>query len=285
MSQFWTDENGMIGRITNTGSTQRIRPKKLARISDGHNVIHEVPTVWDQTFEQEYDQADSGFPRLVEWLSDLAAPRPISGRMPVYEPRNISDAVIDLFAQGLASLALRSPRYRDYAVSLAIRLRGPLEKAERKKITNINIRGKQADLAKVLKRNSKVAVYFSPQGEFIYGDGFYQTVPVSDVDQSPGLRILVPVTPQYAVFLVCPSKYRIDPKFVISSASSEVVKLINDTMQIYSGFELFFKGSTPQLSEHFRAGKYLSYNEPDPIQNLSYTIPGVIRSKVYRAGF
>lgn len=275
LSSHWIGEDNLIGRITPNGKTSRIPPKKIARISGGHNVDFGIPTPWNHTFEDEFDKADSSFSRVINWLQEIATLHEGHHEELDFKPISCSNDMWSYLAECTASLVIRSPKFREYAVSFAEKLRGPLPKQERKILISGNLMHKQKELSQLLNTSGKFVVFLSNMDEYIFGDGFYQNVPASNIFSSHGTRILIPITPNITILYIRPTSYIKEPRFTITHTPKNVVDFLNDTIQTYSKNELFFRQKIPVLSEHFTISKHLEYGPPDPIDKLINLIPGI----------
>lgn len=287
LSQYWVNSRGVINRISTTSEIIQARPNKFAKISDGHNTQFSGPSPWDSTFENEYDNADSNFPTVVDWLGELTQMHQdrLSKPDDVHSHHQCTDKQFGLITECLSSLVIRSPKYREYAVSLAEHIRGPLPKRERNNLISANLRHKHPDLSKTLASGGKIVVIFSQSKEFIYGDGFYQNIPVSDVQMVIFPKILVPITPAIAVLYVRPTRYGTMPRIMTRNAEDNLVEFINNTTQTYSKDWLFYRNDKPVLQDYFLQNKHLIYGEPDQINQLIWQIPGVHKPRNYFSDF
>jgi hypothetical protein len=105
-------------------------------IGNGHHVRlgkPDEPTVWDTSFEADFQRADDNFPTVIRWLEGLDRTKhsfqtKLRDR---FKPVNGADAELAMLAEGIVSLAVRSPMNREAAVSVVERHRGPLPERER----------------------------------------------------------------------------------------------------------------------------------------------------------
>jgi hypothetical protein len=114
----------------------------------------------------------------------------------------------------------------------------------------------------------------SPRKEFLYGDGIYSNISIGS-DDFRNTRILAPITPNIAVLYALPVERVVEPRIFSVEADDDLHSLVNTTTQIYSKNCLFFRGDPPELSEFFRRGEHLRYENQDPIELLARKIPGV----------
>src|SRR3546814_15986367 len=75
VSGHWADTDGFVHWLRPTGEVKRIPPKQLGAIGNGHTIKlarrrgEESP--WDESFESQFDRADSAFPALIFCLQGL----------------------------------------------------------------------------------------------------------------------------------------------------------------------------------------------------------------------
>src|SRR5687767_2606696 len=83
VSSHWAASDGKTGWIKPDGTCRRLPPHQLGALSNAHHIKlgeRGTSTVWDQSFEDEFDVADSHFPAVISWLASfprhfLTAPR------------------------------------------------------------------------------------------------------------------------------------------------------------------------------------------------------------------
>lgn len=285
LSQYWTDEKGHIHRIDCDGKDVPSTPQTLARISGGHNIVFDNPSPWDESFESYFDRPDGNFPTVVRWLEEIVAshiPAKKNQAGPYFCPHECGDDDLLRLFECMLSLAIRSPRFRSGAVQFAESLRGSIEKSEQKRLAAANLRQSYSILTNDLWADGKYVLFFIPERkrifskrlEFIFGDGFYHNLNVATQNLF-GVKMLLPLTPSIAVLHTRPMQYNPAPRLMTSIADPNLVKLFNETMQIYSKDCLFYRSAKPKLSEHFTTGEYLRFDRFDPIDELIHTIPGV----------
>ena len=282
ISKLWANEDGIVHRITSNGYVQPISPNKLARISDGHNiVVGKEGSPFDGTFEHEFDDADTWFPAVVNWLDGLKhhTPTEIPFQSGYYFPQNSEREQLSRLCVCLVSLAIRSPTFRNETTLLINSLMQSYKpgKKELKTIMAANMVGKLKETSESLFGSGKFIVLFSDSVEFIFGDGFYHNISMNGVRCSPDVRILMPLTPTMAVLYVRPMVLTPEPRIMTRLAERDLVELINETVQVYSREYLFYRSDKPELREFFVRGEHLVYSTNDPIDNLVDSIPGVQR--------
>ena len=274
LSQYWTDDEGLISRIDTEGKISRSTPIATARISDGHNIRLGSP--WDTTFEQDFDRPDSSFPRVVALLESLVevhfqcGPTQESG----YCAHACEESDLNTLCECLVSLAVRSPKFRQGVVGFVQYVRSSVPKEELKRLIAINMRQTYSLIIENSLGHGKFLVLFSNSGEFIYGDGFYHNLSSGSQHMSNS-RILIPLTPRIAVLYAMPTEYMVEPRLVTLEAGDEMVSMVNETVQIYSKECLFYRFEQPGLTDYFLRREHLEYSSKDLIETLVEQIPGV----------
>ena len=95
-------------------------------------------------------------------------------------------------------------------------------------------------------------------------------------------RILAPLTPEMSVLHVIPVWYMEEPRMTTLVLRVDETEALNNTIQVYSGKELFFRSQQPQMTNDFRVGQYLCYTNYDhSIETFIRDIPGVIPFGTY----
>lgn len=281
ISKLWVDDEGFVSQMMPDGKIQRLKPKNVGVIGNGHHIrlgsdaTEESP--WDETFEPVFNKPDSTFPALIAWLETLERcdppfEREVTGRL----FRQVSsDEQFQTLIECVVSLAVRSPRSRNRAVSLAERFRGPLPERERNSLIGLNIRSAQRDAVREIAGRGKAMVLFSPEREFIYGDGLYDNMPVP-VQHWYGPRMLVPLTPSMAVLFARPMQYTPEPRLMTLVLAPTETAALNHAVQIYSRQFLFFRDEQPVLDEAFTQGRHLVFaDHRNPVEPLIHAMPGV----------
>lgn len=281
VSERWKNADGMAHWLKPNGETVTAPPKNFGVIGNGHFIkLGQKPedvTPWDENFEKVFQKADDDFPRLIDWMEGLerkleADPRDVAGR---YLAQTADDATLAALTESVVSLAVRSPMNRQAACGLAEKFRGPLPSRERNSIIGLNMRLTQRRVSDVIGSRAKFCVIFSPQREFIFGDGFFSNI------RSPGEglmthRVLAPITPNLAVLIVRPQQCRPDPRLVTLVATPAEVDAMNQAVQIYARDALFYRSERPEVTDAFRQQTHLLYAHPgNPLESLIHTLPGV----------
>lgn len=281
VAKRWSDENGKINQLFYDGRlVPHKKPRNIGGIRNGHLIkLNKEASVWDQSFENIYSNADNSFPDILTFLSSLKtkhidAPKTLESR---FLPQEISDTNFTILLECLLSLVVRSPRFRnsikitteDYRHRFG--MKNP--KAD-KTLINLNLRDTLKVFKDYLGSRGKIAVLFSKKEDFIFGDGFYHNFTSSS--SSPNQpTMMIPLLPNLCILYSCPMSYFSDPKLVTINLNHEEVKLINSTTMVYSKDNVFYRSHPPQITEEFSCNKFLEfeYNKHPAIELLinSYT--------------
>lgn len=281
VSKFWEDEDGCIHRLSQDGKLVKTRPKNIAVIGNAHQIKLAVSGYDDkfigESFETEFQRADDNFPSIIEWLNGL-------DRLPENDnhqlekrilPQPSTDEKIALLIEGIVSLAVRSPKNRESAISLAEHFRGPLPGPERNNLIGLNMRNTHRRAVESIGTSGKFLVIFSSKREFIFGDGFFHNLS-SPTAQFYNTKILVPLTPWLSILFVRPMKYSVMPRLSSVAITEKETDLLNHTVQVYAKNEIFFRSQKPKIANEYFIGKHLRYADPDnPIEELIHKIPGI----------
>ena len=225
-----------------------------------------------------FDRADSNFTGVVAWLESLERvpdERAASSRTR-FHPVEASEDLLRTLVECLISLAVRSPMNREAAVSLAERLRGPLHGRERNSIIGLNMRDRQRAVTEAIGTRGKFVILFSPDREFIFGDGFFHNI------ASPWMppllpRVLVPLTPEISVLHAVSVQYGVEPRVMTMVLDKAETGLLNDTVQVYARNEMFFRLQQPPMTEEYRQAAHLCCAGQDHlIERFIGDIPGVL---------
>jgi hypothetical protein len=281
VSEFWKDDGGCVNWLLPNGEVRKAPPRNFGVIGNAHHIkLGPNPseaTVWDQSFESEFQRADDNFPRTIKWLSSLhreACPH-ASTLTERFLPQNAPDEEIGLLVEGLVSLAVRSPMNRESAVSLAEHFRGPLPDRERNTLIGLNMRDSQRMTVDSIGTRGKLVVIYSPDREFIFGDGFFHNI--ASPSRNPIFpKILAPLTPRISVLFSRPTQYTINPKLSTLVVTRDEADALNNTIQIYARTAVFYRSEEPAIIEEYRRCRHLQYDGPEnPVDHLIHNIPGV----------
>ena len=285
VSRYWENEKGQVNRLDVNESLISSSGKEFAKISDGHNVIFSESSVWNSTIEHYFDEPDTNFPKVIDWLQSLNQ-----------EEKNIikiaddgiiwhdyTDEMLDMLRECLISLVVRSLKYRNSQVKYIESLRGELPKKEAKQLITANINQKYKILVQNSKGMGKFAILFTYDKEFIFGDGCYSNIGPSS-EHLINLKMLIPLTPNMAVIWAIPMAYRTPPRLISKKITPSIVELINQATQIYSKDYLFYKSEKPKIIQDFKLNEHRIYNyETDPIAKMiNSLIPDEIEKRYRR---
>ena len=280
VSDFWANEQGCVHWLLPDGEVRASRPKNFGMIGNGHHILlgrAGEATLWDTSFEAEFQRADDSFPTVIRWLNglDRTAYAPGTKLRRRFTPTEADDTQLAMLVEGLISLAVRSPMNREAAVSVAERLRGPLPERERNSLIASNMRSTHSDAVKQIGIRGKLVGIFSRRREFIFGDGFYHNIR-SPISSPIFPTILAPLTPNLAVLFARPMSYTTAPRFFTLVLNGGEVRELNRAVQVYSRDKLFYRSEQPKIDDAYRQGKHLIYSGPtNPIDELVHHIPGV----------
>jgi hypothetical protein len=278
VSQHWTDQDGFINWLRPDGQVLPLSPGNAGVIGHGHSIKlgrdAAEASLWDTSFEKEFDRADTHFPGVIDWLEKFEK-RPISDAPIADRFLGVKalDTEISLLVEGLVSLAVRSPMTRESAVGLAEDLRGPLPTRERNTLIGLNIRHLQRLFVSTIGTSGKFVVIYSADREFIFGDGFFHNFTSMIRPAIP--KILAPLTPRIAVLYARPMSYLTNPRISTISIRAEETDGLNLAVQVYARNALYYRQERPNITEHFEQGKHLRFSTSDnPVDRLVESIPG-----------
>ena len=258
-----------MNRISPNGKVISSSGRKLAKISDGHNILFNLPSSWDSTFEHVFDAPDGKMSQLVEWVSSI-----VKNHKKLEKDGNSKishECQIDQFndvIECMLSLVVRFPKYRSSIAQLVEHYRGAIAKKEKKMLISSNIHQKYKNILESAKGRGKLAILFSDENEFIFGDGFYNNFAAA-TESATGAKILIPITPLITLVWVYPREYMTLPRLVSQRADTDLIQFLNYTIQVYSNEYLFYRNEKPKLIDDFKQNKHLVYSSyPDPIDSL-----------------
>lgn len=280
VSEFWKNDEGCVHWLWPNGKIVQSPPKNFGVIGNGHQIrlgcTPEEITVWDESFERDFQTADENFPAVIRWLQELER-RALSSRTHTsdrFVPISVEDERLYMLSEGIISLAVRSPANREAAVSVAEHYRGPLPERERNKLIAINIRSSHREAVKQIGIRGKFVAIYSPARELIFGDGFYHNIR-SPVNSLYSPRILAPLTPHIAVLFVRPTAYTPMPRFFTLVIDSYEAEELNHAVQVYSRDKIFYRSEKPEVDDAYVQSKHMEYSGlKNPIENLIRSIPG-----------
>jgi hypothetical protein len=281
VSARWVNADGGTHWIRPDGATTCTTPNNFGVIGNGHFIkMGDDPaesTPWDENFEREFQHADESFPALIDWMDRLERVGPPFER-PVSERVTRVVATDEQFAtllQCIVSLVVRSPKHREGAAALAEDFRHPLEQRERNRLIGANMRRSQRNAVKALGARGKAMIIFSPESEFIFGDGFYNNLS-APVQHLYNPKMLVPITPWMSVLYTRPMSYRPEPRLVTLVATANETQDLNYAVQVYARNAIFYRSERPEITDAFAQGRHLVFRDyRNSVEQLIHSIPGV----------
>lgn len=263
LSRHWAGPNGLAHSLSCEGKLVASKPEQFGAIRNDNNIyLGDEPSLWDESFEHTFGPPDGLITPLIEWLKTIGSPiapssSPFSKRI---TPLTVDDAQFSSLTKVLASLIARSPSFRHRVDSgtRALRTRIGLSPDNGGRgLLGLNVRDAQDKLTAAMTRG-KFAVLLSGDREFIFGDGFLHNV--HSVANSPrGVRCLVPLTPQIAVFYTDPGNYRSYPRAFAMNLTTDEIDFVNRAVQVYSKRFLFYRSQPPNIEEPFTRCDHLQW--------------------------
>lgn len=261
LSAYWCDEAGEVTQYSPDDELRTERPEVFGVDKHTHNIRIGGP--WNSSFESIFDNADAAIVPLINWLIPLEAKTINSNRLHErFQGQTLDPEKIEWLSSVLASLIVRSPALRD-------RIRRGVEwyrnepsglKAD-KTLIALNMRPLFEAFKNKIAVTGKFAVLFSPDREFIFGDGFFQSFPtVAPVHNNP--KCIIPLTPAISVLYCSPSRYFSPPRLVTIRLTSSEVDHLNRLVQVYSNDRIFYRNEPPTLYPEFalNAHRELQYH-------------------------
>ncbi|MEG8044393.1 hypothetical protein O6V14_07035 [Sphingomonas faeni] len=280
LSRYWAGADGGVTRLRPSGDTFRGKPEGFGLIGHGHSIklgASGETTPWDHNFEGEFQLADDSFPSLIQWLDSLERPGPPFEveRKTKIQAQTVDNARLKMLIECIVSLAVRSPMHRERVVALAESLRGPLPERERNVLIGANMQRMQRSVVRSISGRGKVLVLFSPEHEFVFGNGFFHNIyPPGEHLTSP--KILVPITPWMSVLFCRPTSYRSDPALVTTSVTIGEADALNEVIQIYAKDEIFYRNEKPRIVEAYKQNAHLVFkNDRNSVEDWIHSTPGI----------
>ena len=279
VSELWSDEQGGIHRLSPDGTIRRAAPRNFGVIGNGHTVklSHDPSetTPFDECFESEFQDADSNFRSVIEFLYQICPDN--SGFSELnpdrIRPHHISDDMFNRIPSCVISLAVRSPLFRERSVRLVEGLRGPLPERERNMLIGSNIRNAFKDTVREVGGHGVLLSVHSEEAEFIFGDGFYNDIPIP-VQYISNMTLFSPLTPSLAVLYARRPSQVIAERLFSIHISKEETEFLNNSIHVYSRREIFYRSQRPPVSPAFASGEHLRYSDDDnPVDRLVSMIP------------
>lgn len=284
VSQYWKNEDGMVHWLLPDGEVKTSLPENFGCIGNGHYIkVGNKPgetTPWDQNFEPIFDKADKGFQSVISWLQSLERKNTPDAKTLTdrFIPQNLTDEQIAQLVESIVSLAIRSPMQRETAVRTAEAVRGGerLPEWERNSLITMNMRDSHQRAVSQIGTRGKFAVLYSPDLEFIFGDGFFHNVRSPVQYQLNSYKILVPITPEISVLYASPRQYITEPRLFTFVITPEEADTLNNMVQIYSRNSLFYRSEKPTIIPEYEEAEHMEYADTEnPVDKLISAIPGV----------
>lgn len=267
ISKYWGNSRGFINRVNVKGESTEVKPKSLAVIKNGHiikfNDNPEKRSGFDQNFECFFDKADSNSNAIIKLLSEIRIKHFQCESESSTKSNICSSEEHELLIEIIVSLAVRSPMYRDGCMAIAEKLRGEIRALEKDRLIAINMRDALKNITNHIKNEASIYLLLSEEKEFIFGDGFYHDIPTVTIP-SRAPTIVCPLTPHICVIIDAKERKK-DDSLISVALNEEEVTICNDTVQIYSKNEIFYREDKPILSEHFKDNirkEYYPYDNP-----------------------
>ena len=282
VSKFWATTEGFVTRLKPDGNTRKAPPKNFGAIRNAHQIVmrdssNNGAVTYRECFEHLFGSIDRQFPRVIEWLIGLKRESADSD-LPFRERFHVVSAPEDKLQsliRGMFSLAVRSPANRDACIAAVEFVRSNISQEEREVLITANLRNCLGNNLERINPSGKFIICYSRNKEFVFGDGFYHTISFFGSTSLIG-EILVPLTPDVAVLHVRPTRCIVEPKVMTLELSDQEVQFLNDTVQIYSKEEIFFRTQCPDITEPFKRGEHLRFEDSRHlIGDLVRSIPGI----------
>lgn len=281
LSSYWADEEGGVTWLRPDGTSIKSPPKRFGAIKDGHTIrMGNVPgeeSVWDSSFEKDFDKADESFHRVLSWINELDRCGPpfeasLTDRFvatPVSQ-NDFSELLVCAF-----SLIVRSPRFRQIAGAYSSHHGMPGHERSVGRVMMANMRNGLDNLTKVFGGSGKAIAIFSPERELIFGDGFFTNVtPPAQHILRP--RAIIPLTPSLAVLIQRPGVYMVEPNLCTLVVNQKEAEELNSVVQIYAKDAVFYRSECPSILPEFSRGEHLSFADDRNFADwLCYQVPGV----------
>lgn len=262
LSRFWADKDGNAHRISWDGKEVSATPYNFGGVKNAHHIkMADIPTVWDENYEPKFGNIDGRFPSLVRWIESLGFVAntdnlPLSQRA---QPQPVTDEQFYTCAECAVSIAVRNPAFRNRIRLTVQSFRGSsIGEDELDRLIGLNQRDCQNLYMQAIGTRGKIAILVSKNSEFIFGDGFFHNfTSTSTAPMTP--RLILPLTPNYAVFYTKPVQFLSEPRLVTISLRRDEVQFLNDTVQVYSKDAVFYRTERPSLLSEFTQREFLEY--------------------------
>lgn len=277
LQKHWADRNDDVHWITPSGEVNRKRytRKKIAKKAHGHTVFR--GSVWESNFESEFQEADNA---IHEVVSKLSAMKPFGWRPAEFvklfglffkRDRHLRDMCryyqLDeelhrKLLLVLYSVLIRSPARRARYERMPLQFGMPEDAETAKANLAQEFRAaKTKCLGGLLTNQYFVLLHTSRLKPFLFGDGCMDGLTDSLLANRINGRALITLTPTLAVYLCTPTRMMASPNCASFQLPPWQVDWVNETVQIYSRSQLFYRGRRPKLVDAFVQQKFLRHRQ------------------------
>lgn len=281
LSCYWADEEGGANWLRPNGTSIKSQPRQFGAIRDGHTIrMSEVPgeeSVWDETFEGDFEQADGSFHRVLKWLDELdrcgppfeASLRQRFVATPVLQ-RDFEKLLICAF-----SLIVRSPQFRMIAGAYSIHHGMVGHERSIRRVMMANMRNCLRNLTASFGGSGKVVAIFSPKRELIFGDGFFTNI-IPPAQHLLRPRAIIPLTPSLAILIQKPDIFTPEPNLCTLVVNAQEADELNRIVQIYAKKMIFYRSQRPLILPEYERAEHLRFaDDRNFADRFCYSLPGV----------
>jgi len=266
VSDFWKGDDGRCEQLMITdGKLKAVRsyPRQFGAIGNGHCIKFGGP--WDTSFESEFDSADSNFPTIINSISSLERRENHNNKLQDrLHAQHIDSSFREKLMTCMSSLIARSPRTRNKISLRTERDRNKFGLSSNKKdlelLVAANLRGLHPRLSKLMLHGGKIAALYSDNHEFIFGDGFFNTLPISRVTNGEAMCLL-PLTPWVTILFFRQSAYFRNPELVTIVLNETEVAFINEITQACSCKFIYYRHQRPEITKAFMSERYFDIED------------------------
>ncbi|HEY4940033.1 MAG TPA: hypothetical protein VII56_01290 [Rhizomicrobium sp.] len=260
LSKYWADQDGLVSQLRYCGKLHRSTPKTFGAMTNAHAIKLKGP--WNSTIEPMFNFPDTNLPRIVGGILEaLSVAYSADGNRAhgdrAIRPYAISGEDQDALSEGLASLVIRSPGYREF-----IRLN---TNHYRERFGLPGIDGRDNLIAGQIHQwystavasfqSANVVFLYSKAQEFIFGEGYLNNF--QGTSYTFNLRAVVPLAPELAVICFSGSGRTPPSRCCSLCATPEDVAAINELSQVYTKEFVYFRSQQPTTLEVFSRNEFL----------------------------
>jgi hypothetical protein len=262
LSANWRGSDGGVGILRSSGLVQRLASDKLGSITNAHRISATKDSFFKTEIETQFDAADSVIPAVIAEIASLTVysqNKSVEGEdflIPLSGFKHETELL-----SVLASLIVRSPMTRDFFARsfdavFMFDEKPPPKTGLRHPIIAANQDGMLQATEQRLVSSSKVSLLIAPpNSEYCYGDGFYCTFRSREA-KNLNPKAIIPLLPDLAVLVSCPSRYWREPKLSTYKMCVDEVELVNSITSVYAAKELFFRDIKPIPHKVFSDGAF-----------------------------